>query len=380
MAKRACEIRNLSVAAVFSLAFVFLLLSGVGAVAADWPTFMKDGSHRPVDDLGPVPPLKLKWTFDTGGPVYSSPVVSGGKLFVGSYDGSLYAIDGSSGEKLWSFETGGEILSTPAVSGGTVFFGSKDGNFYALNSSDGTLKWKFETGKSVLNSPVVGKGLVFFGSSDNYFYALDINTGKRRWRKRFEDYEKYSGIFSSPAFKGDNLYIAGKNMRIFALDYEGGAQIWSKFLNTAIYSSPAITDEVVYVVAYDRIFYALNINSGQIVFRKRLKSWPYASPVVSGSNIYMGLRNGDLAVVSTYKRRPVKTLVTLPAGISSTPAISGDGYIFVGCDDGYLYAISETGEIAWKYQTGAGIHSSPAISDGTVFVGSRDGKVYAFGQ
>ena len=57
----------------------------------------------------------------------------------------------------------------------------------------------------------------------------------------------------------------------------------------------------------------------------------------------------------------------------SSPAISGDGTIYVGSEDSKLYAINLNGSLKWSYTTGDRIDSSPAIgSDGTVYVGSDD--------
>lgn len=70
-------------------------------------------------------------------------------------------------------------------------------------------------------------------------------------------------------------------------------------------------------------------------------------------------------------------------GVVTTPAVGGDGTVFVGTQDGKLYAISppESGTSAvakWSFQTGDKVHSSPTIgADGTVYVGSDDGYVYA---
>src|ERR1700722_6374969 len=44
--------------------------------------------------------------------------------------------------KLWSFQTGGPVASTPTVAGGTAYFGSWDGYEYAVNASTGVLEWK----------------------------------------------------------------------------------------------------------------------------------------------------------------------------------------------------------------------------------------------
>ena len=48
-----------------------------------------------------------------------------------------------------------------------------------------------------------------------------------------------------------------------------------------------------------------------------------------------------------------------------------DGVVYVGSVDHHVYALdAETGELLWRYETGAGVFSSPAVSDGVVYVGS----------
>jgi len=66
------------------------------------------------------------------------------------------------------------------------------------------------------------------------------------------------------------------------------------------------------------------------------------------------------------------------SGIISSPAIGSDGTIYVGSLDSYLYSLNPEGTLKWRYQTGSGIGSSPAISsNGTIYVGSDDHYLYA---
>lgn len=68
---------------------------------------------------------------------------------------------------------------------------------------------------------------------------------------------------------------------------------------------------------------------------------------------------------------------TPAVSIQSTPAI-GEGRVYVGSNDGRLYAIkSASGEKAWEFPTGGPVMSSPSLYDGAVYFGSGDGKVYA---
>jgi len=54
-------------------------------------------------------------------------------LYVGSEDGTVNAINASTGTLLWHYKTGGDVHSSPAVANGMVFAGSNDGNLYAFH-------------------------------------------------------------------------------------------------------------------------------------------------------------------------------------------------------------------------------------------------------
>lgn len=63
--------------------------------------------------------------------------------------------------------------------------------------------------------------------------------------------------------------------------------------------------------------------------------------------------------------------------IFSSPIVH-DGIVYIGSEDGCLYAIEEkTGKTNWKFKTGGAVHSSPAIFKNTVYIGSFDGYYYA---
>ena len=67
--------------------------------------------------------------------------------------------------------------------------------------------------------------------------------------------------------------------------------------------------------------------------------------------------------------------------ITSTPAIGSDGVVYVGSNDGNLYAIDPNAGVGtkkWEVFIGGCAYSSPSIaSDGTVYIGSLDGNLYA---
>ena len=130
------------------------------------------------------------WEFETGDDVWSSPVIGAeGTVYVGSYDGKIYALDGKTGAKKWEFETGREVESSPAIgSDGTVYIGSKAEKVYARDGKSGTKRWEFETGDDVYSSPAIGSdGTVYVGSDDKKVYALKTTSkgpAKSPWPMR----------------------------------------------------------------------------------------------------------------------------------------------------------------------------------------------------
>jgi len=72
------------------------------------------------------------WTFLTRARVESSPVLAGGRAFVGSNDGKLYALDYKTGAKIWEFTAGAPLSASPAVASGRVVIGSEDGKLYCF--------------------------------------------------------------------------------------------------------------------------------------------------------------------------------------------------------------------------------------------------------
>ena len=75
---------------------------------------------------------KSLWTVMTRARIDSSPVVSGGRVYVGSGDGKLYVVDAASGKTVFEFEAGGPITASPAVADGKLVIGNTNGQLFAL--------------------------------------------------------------------------------------------------------------------------------------------------------------------------------------------------------------------------------------------------------
>jgi outer membrane protein assembly factor BamB len=122
------------------------------------------------------PDGSLKWAFETGDGVESSPAIGpDGTIYFGSYDSCFYAVtdSGNKGVLKWKLHTNGPIDCSPAVDGdGIIYFGSRDSTLYALYP-DGRIKWTFRADGGFESSPTIdGNGYLYIGSFDHNLYAL----------------------------------------------------------------------------------------------------------------------------------------------------------------------------------------------------------------
>jgi len=166
------------------------------------------------------------------GPIKGAIALAGSRLYVGSYDGHVYCLGAQKGRLIWKAKAqrrlygGSRFYSTPAVAYGRVYIGSTDGKIYSYGASTGTLRWSHGTGGYVYASPAVWNRLVLVGSYSKRFYALDAATGDERWS--FKANGKISG---SATVIGNVVYFATLNERgngrTYALNARTGKQLWT---------------------------------------------------------------------------------------------------------------------------------------------------------
>jgi outer membrane protein assembly factor BamB len=109
------------------------------------------------------------------------PVVKGNRVYLGTEDGTVLALDEATGQLLWRYRTKGAIHGPVAVSDEYVFFGSGDGYVYALSTDKGKMKWSKRTGGGVESVVLAGDSLLA-ASLDNFAYLLNLH-GKMLWKK-----------------------------------------------------------------------------------------------------------------------------------------------------------------------------------------------------
>src|SRR5213083_1049193 len=115
-----------AVTTIFVTACAGSVSEGRQAVGTNWPMFRGNPALTGVASGALPDKLSLLWSFKTGGPVKSSAAILGGRIFIGSGDSHVYALELAGGKKTWAAKTGGPVDSSPLVLDGKVFFGSTD--------------------------------------------------------------------------------------------------------------------------------------------------------------------------------------------------------------------------------------------------------------
>jgi outer membrane protein assembly factor BamB/chitodextrinase len=315
----------------------------------------------------------LKWSFQTGNSIYSSPAVDeNGTIYFGSWDNKMYALY-PNGTMKWSFSTSDKIYSPPTIGvDGTIFLGSWDDNLYAVEPN-GSLKWSFKGSTVVRNSAAIGNdGTIYFGCDNSFFYALSQN-GTEKWNVNYV-------ASSSPTIDENGTIYIGSGFGDLNAHYPNGSIKWFYTLGTdGALSTPTIgNDGTIYMGYYDDNLYAIHQNG------TKKWSFPTLGDITSSPSIG---RDGTIFIPShdgyLYSLNPngsLKWAYNHGGSSISSPAIGADGTIYIGSMDHHIYALSPDGNLKWKYYIGSDIRGSPAIGpDGTVYIGALDGRLYAFG-
>ncbi|MCB2063155.1 MAG: PQQ-dependent dehydrogenase, methanol/ethanol family, partial [Novosphingobium sp.] len=204
--------------------------------------------YSPLAEIndGNLDRLKLAWHYDidVGGSSLTAPVAVDGVVYFAAGASHVHALDATTGKLLWQFDSkareraGVELRGAwgsrgIAYANGKVFTGTLDGRLIALDAKTGKLAWSVQTtprgdGSYISGAPWVFKDKVVigFGGADyapvrGYVTAYDQSTGKQAWR--------FWTVPGDPArgFENKTMEMAAKTWTGKWWKYGGGATVWN---------------------------------------------------------------------------------------------------------------------------------------------------------
>lgn len=275
--------------------------------------------------------------------------VSYEKIYFGTEDGLVFALNARTGETEWQVSVHGEVIAAPSIDENTVLVNTGSGIMYALDAFTGEEKWTYEsdvpalslrgisgpmaanggaivgtaTGKLVVNliangqtaweqavaapsgatelerivdidsQPLVVAGNIYVISFDGTLASVELRSGRVIWKREYGSYRRVTS-------DGNELYVTDNNSNIFKIDRRNGVELWSQssLKKRNLTAAEPIGD---YVVLGDKygVMHWLNKSDGKVVSQLDIGGDDedeaiYAAPVVNGNRLYTQTREGEL--------------------------------------------------------------------------------------
>jgi polyvinyl alcohol dehydrogenase (cytochrome) len=292
----------------------------------------------------------------------------------------------------FGFPDASSAWAQPSIAAGWLYVGSQNGTVYALSATSGCIRWTFAAAGGVRTTINVGSdGAVYFGDTAANVYALDAETGARRWVRSVEAHP-LARITGTPTLHDGRLYVPTSSYEesqgadpqyacctfrgsITAIDAGSGAMIWKTYTigddpqrrgsstagvplwgpsGAAIWSAPTIDSRrgLLYAATGNQYsgpahpasnaIVALDLKTGSIRWSKQ----------VTQNDIYLtGCRPGNPNCPDT--NGPDLDFGSPPM---LTRTAAGRDLIVIGQKSGIGYALDpeRMGEVVWEYRAGRG--------------------------
>ena len=189
--------------------------------------------------------LGLAWSRDLGpGPSVTQPIEVGGTLFFSHGYSQIVAMDAVTGRQLWRYDAKVEAVAGPKMRtswgmrgiawyNGRIYFGTADGRLIAIDAKTGKLAWSVVTNvdgdsRYITGAPrifhnivLIGHGGADVGPTRGYVTAYDTRSGKQLWR--------FYTVPGDPAkgFENKAMEMAAKTWGGEWWKFGGGGTVWN---------------------------------------------------------------------------------------------------------------------------------------------------------
>jgi outer membrane protein assembly factor BamB len=329
------------------------------------------------------------------------PIVAYNKVYSASRDGDVYAFDLATGDEVWHAdlsdidgERGFFDSRVPAILNGgptagikKIFIGSENGKVYALDAETGELSWQANVKGEVIAAPAIDSGILVVNTASGVMKAFNASTGEEEWQVEQEVPPLTLRGVSAPAISSGGVItgLADGTVSVFLLD--SGQQGWTievgEFEGSTelervidVDSAPLIYGDKVYTISAKGNLTAVELRTGRVSWERKYSSYRQLS--ISGNTLFLTDVKGHVYAVDRLNGFERWSNLTLTNRGVTGPAAVGN-YVVVGDFEGYLHWLDQTtGEIVSRYHIdGSGVHTAPTVHKGIIYSQSRDGDLEA---
>ncbi|WP_416305377.1 outer membrane protein assembly factor BamB [Neptunicella sp. SCSIO 80796] len=340
-----------------------------------------------------------------------NPVVGYGKVFAANRHGLVKAFDKQSGKVLWEknlseFKDEGMLSGisklwkegeSARIAGGLVvayekvFLGTENGTVIALNEKTGEVVWQVRVNGEVIASPAVDTGLVVVNTTAGVMFALDAENGEEKWRYESEVPPLSLRGVSTPTMAGGGVLVGTAMGKLAVVLAETGQVAWEQVVASPTGSTeldriadidvqPLVLGGIAYVVSFDGTLAAVELRSGRIIWKREYKS--YRNLVIEGNSLYVV--DNDSVVYALDRRNGVE--LWSQSGLRSrllTGVAPVSSYLVVGDKYGFVHWLNQAdGEIVARIDLGdddedESIYTTPIVEGRTFYTQTRGGDIFA---
>jgi outer membrane protein assembly factor BamB len=328
------------------------------------------------------------------------PLIRDDKVYAASREGIVVAKNLSNGQTLWSFDLRSEgkssVLSrfsadTARISGGIgfsadkLYMGTENGEVFALDATSGQLLWRVPVKGEVLASPATGDGLVVVATTAGNLIGLDSDSGEQRWI--FEDEQPALTIrgVSEPVIEAGGVVYGSGTGRVGILLAERGYQAWEEAIALPqgstdlsrlvdVDAKPIIVAGTLYTISFNGELVAMELRSGRQLWKRDYAS--FRNMAVAGNILYLVDSTGGIYAVDRRNGTEVWGQQGLQRHFLTGPTVYKE-YLVVGDNKGNLHWLNrETGDfVARQRFDSSGFYREAIANDDYILVTSRNGEL-----
>ncbi len=209
----------------------------------------------------------------------------------------VYAVRLSDGGELWRYPVKAEgtrqFYAAPALTSNDLLIaGDYVGVVVAINIKNGQEVWRATTGAKIIASPVVVDDTVLVASADGILYAYDLS-GVQKWT-----YKTEQPIWAKAVSDGKNVFIAGLDHQIHALDLATGKMLWKTDLGAAAMDAPTLSLDMLFTATLSNEIIAIKASDGSVAWRKDLPNHLWTRPRAVEGSLFFGDMAGTIYALS----------------------------------------------------------------------------------
>lgn len=327
-------------------------------------------------------------------------VVDQGVVYGMDSSGTVYAINGASGESLWSQSTtpederGQPFGGGVSVDAGVLYAATSFGEVLAMDSKDGKILWRVSAMSPIRSAPTVKDGRVYIVTISNETHAFDAKTGVTIWT--------HSGIVeqatllgsANPAVVDNVVIVAYSSGEVTALQAENGHMLWADMLTSAvridtvssiphIRARPVVDNNQVIAISHGGRMTAIDLKSGVRQWQKEVGG--VRTPAVSGDWLFILIEQGEVLCLhrSTGQVRWAATLPKLTkedkkAIFWAGPVIVGSELVFCGTNGQVQFLSVADGKPTKTLEFDGESIFSPVVADKTLYVLTDQAQLHAW--